>query len=63
MVCHINYTHSLKDCNDNRVDFFVIICYNKISCNNFSKEKAMKLSETKVIKKISDIVQESNAME
>ena len=34
-----------------------------MSCNNFSKEKAMKLSETKVIKKISDIVQESNAME
>lgn len=66
MVCHINYTHSLKDCNDNRVDFFVIICHNKISYNkynNFSKEKAMKLSETKVIKKISDIVQESNAME
>ena len=63
MVCHINYTHSLKDCNDNRVDFFVIICHNKMSGNNFSKEKAMKLSETKVIKKISDIVQESNAME
>ena len=63
MVCHINYTHSLKDCNDNRVDFFVIICYNKMSYNNLSKEKAMKLSETKVIKKISDIVQESNAME
>ena len=63
MVCHINYTHSLKDCNDNRVDFFVIICHNKMSYNNFSKEKAMKLSETKVIKKISDIVQESNAME
>ena len=30
-----------------------VIIYNKY--NNFSKEKAMKLSETKVIKKISDI--------